>query len=802
MGTDISLYTTAIRDLPKGESVRDAIINAVKILATQGTYASTLGGHPISDFVVYTYNESNPATNWQETEQNIKNMVDRINFGYTQAEQPTVVHQTMLGPTGSFNSQDTDPESTGVYSFNKLAKCKKDIRDAINEAWRNTPSSGTHGSEEYLVLSSDPFEDYPNFVSLIGVGEGFTNSVSTLNVTENGVYNAPSGTGYDKVNVNVQTQKIQAMPSEITADGTYAASNFGLDGFSFVTVRVPIVDPDDPSYDPQTAYDPAAWSQTTGQQVEAIFISKNIETGKDEEVGRQTLSYGGTPSLAASSFGRKEEFLPHEDDEKFSKWNPDLGPLTHNQAFIAEFEPIGSVDVTTGEIQDTWEEIALNLGDDRYPVGSWKVMNFGTVKRWIGPDRNTGEDVYFPIDIGRIVMIKVAGENEDDGTTSTWISEQAVDLGGLGLPVTCTKSMVEHAYDKETDDIFSFKDTDLCDFLNGRRHSLVHSIYEHLNPYVVGKMKSVDKKSIGVKVRASTNSTYGYKSLYYKGHEIDTYRCTFWVPSCDEIFHKKTLWTNAREKGYYRNRSSDIDGTGALAEAARKFVECDAPNYSDFFFGLNGTKEEYDYSDWFGYESGYKQGNAYRYPFRPSWTDQSKALSYWCTAPQTSNIGYRTNVEFWKNDCWYRFGTRDIAFADLSDTLDENEDIVTSTNTAQYIASGMTQDDTKLNYVKINVPILPMKFGWDNNGTSRYYKYPILANGWTSYRIYFNYQTFGSSSYNYYVRYGNYTNIGNVLYPAAYVSRDMVSKSDLSSIDGFNEDLSMKSILYYIGFSF
>ena len=808
MGTDISLYTTAIRDLPKGESVRDAIINAIKILATQGTYASTLGYHPLSDFVVYSLDETKPATNWQETKQNLKDMVDRINFGYTQAEQPTVVHQNELGPTGSFNSTDAEPEETGKYSFNKLAKCKKDIRDAINEAWRNTPSSGTHGSDEYLVLSSDPFEDYPNFVSLIGVGEGFTNSVSTLDVTENGVYNAPNGTGYDKVNVNVQTQKIQAMPSEITANGTYAASNFGLDGFSFVTVRVPFVDPDDPSYNPQTAYDPTAWYQQTGEQVVARFFYKNPDTGKNEKLGEQTLAYGQTPSLIASSYGHSENYIPHEDGYKFARWNPDLKPLTHNEDYEAVFEEIEQVDSSTGEILDTWEQIAANYGAD-YPVGSWKVMNFGTVRRWLGPDIVTGEDFYQKVEIGRVVMIKVAGPNEDDETTSTWISEQAVDLGGGGWHISCPKAMVEHAYSKETDDIFSFKDTDLCDFLNGRRHSQVHSIYEHLNPYVVGKMKSVDKKSMGIQVRATTNSTYNYKTLYFKSHAVDTYRCTFWIPSSDEIFHKKTNWANAREYGYYRSNTAAIDGSVALASAVRKFLDCDAPNYSDFFFGLNGEKAAYDYSDWFGYNpTSYTQGNAYKYAFRPSWSQKVRSGSYWCTAPMRTNVGYGNTANYWLNDSGYRIGTRDIAFDKMTDTLDENNEMVISTNTATYLASGLTQNDADLDKVKINVPHVPLKFGWTNNGTGRYYVYAIAANGWTPYLALYNATSFGNNTDNGYYSPKNYTEngtvIGRVRIPIANVSRDMVSKSDRASVGNVMDASGniTKNILHYIGFSF
>lgn len=75
-----------------------------------------------------------------------------------------------------------------------------------------------------------------------GGGGGGGISVVPLTATENKKYTAPSGTAYSPVTVNVPTTTPTLIPKTISANGIYAAEDDNADGFSAVTVNVPVGD--------------------------------------------------------------------------------------------------------------------------------------------------------------------------------------------------------------------------------------------------------------------------------------------------------------------------------------------------------------------------------------------------------------------------------------------------------------------------------------------------------------------------------------------------------------------------------
>ena len=73
-----------------------------------------------------------------------------------------------------------------------------------------------------------------NEVDILG-GQTTSVTVSSLNVTSNGTYTAPSGTAYSPVSVSVSPN---LTTKSITQNGTYAASSDSADGYSSVSVNV------------------------------------------------------------------------------------------------------------------------------------------------------------------------------------------------------------------------------------------------------------------------------------------------------------------------------------------------------------------------------------------------------------------------------------------------------------------------------------------------------------------------------------------------------------------------------------
>jgi len=633
--TDISEYTSAILSQKKGETVRDAIINAVKVIsgAVSGSRsASTLNGEPLTNFVVNYYDPSGDkpfAVSLNQTKANTKREVDKINYG-----DPTLARQTELGP---YSKTGVNNNHYITHSLDRLEVTRRDIYEAINEAWRNTPS-GAHGSDEYLVLDSDPFEDYPHYISLIGSGDEYALRCSerTEPITENGTYEAPEGTGWTKVTVNVSDKNIGPHTSTIAADGTYAASSYGKDGFSFVNVQVPVVSPDDPSYNPENPYDQTSWYGGGGQDDGCTVIFYRYEGEKALQTVH--VNYGEDAKYDSATYGT---VMSKEPNEYFAGWDPEPTNITHNTKCYAVFKQFKHVEVSSREITDTWEQIAANHGS-QYEVGDWKLLDFGTVTVPLDDDYTA------PVKIGKVMMVKIADADPVKGTNSTWMSLDLVKFPKFSRGYkTWRKETIRNLFFKGIQTqlysdtgyrepvTFSFEDTDLYKFLNG---TSANNIYMNLPAALVSNVKRVSKQSKGIRYvcRASVDGTTKISGITYNtvktvAEVVDVVTTNeshkFWIPSFGEIFEKKTNFYSSYpgEQNNVYNVLNSYSNSLDFARTLFSAFSCNDDNYNDFFFkGVNPADEH----NWMNFVAILSTGSEFIYPWRSSSSSKSKSDSY------------------------------------------------------------------------------------------------------------------------------------------------------------------------------
>ena len=651
--TDISEYTSAIMSQKKGETVRDAIINAVKVISGSvsagSRTASTLNGKQLTEFVVNYYNpadnpENKPfAISLNQTKANMKREVDRINYG-----DPSLCPES-ISSLGPIQKTGVNNNHWNQASLDRLEVTRREIYEAINEAWRKTPS-GAHGSDEYLVLDSDPFEDYPHYISLIGSGEGYALRCSerTEPITENGTYTAPENTGWTKVMVNVADKNISPLTETISTDGTYAASSYGKDGFSFVNVQVPVVSPDDPSYNPENPYDSTSWYSGGGQDGCTVIFYRY-----EGEKALQTVrvNYGGDAKYDSSTYGT---VMSKNADEYFAGWDPEPRNVTHNMKCYAVFKKFKHVEASTGEITDTWEQIASNHGA-RYNVGDWKILDFGTVT--------------IPLDggavgsfkIGKVMMVKIADADATKGTNSTWMSldlvrfpysnkiwrkesKRELFFKGIRTPLHDDTGYREPV-------TYSYQDTDLYEFLNGNS---ANTISTNLPASLKASIKTVSKKAKAIEyvcrateeLTSTSSATRGL--IYYEtiAEIIDVVEATennkFWIPSFGEIFEKKTNFYSS-SPGAQNNVYDVLYSYNNDLEFAKRLISefsCNDDNYNDFFFkGVNPADER----NWMNFRAFLSTGSEFIYPWRSSTCAKRKGESYFESSQNLllRDIGYQ-----------------------------------------------------------------------------------------------------------------------------------------------------------------
>lgn len=304
-----------------------------------------------------------------------------------------------------------------------LAESKRQIKNAIIARGQS-------------VSDNDRFVDYASAILQIETGSDIY--VSPLDVTSNGTFDAGSGNAYNPVTVNV---KPNVSSKTIDENGTYKASDDGVDGFSQVVVDI----------------EPNLVEKTITEEGEFLANDDNVDGY------RKVIVKIEPPEYCTVKFMNRETLLqvvnevpyggyaiyegedPTESGKIFTGWNPASTNIVRDTTCYATFEdePANSDE----EIQESWEDIIKNRGAN-CPIGSFKTLLIGTVD---------GEQL-------RGVRMKKVAINER-GTVSSWL---AMDPLGYTTPVTKKMYDDDFSYTPENprQDIEGWRNSDLREWLN------------------------------------------------------------------------------------------------------------------------------------------------------------------------------------------------------------------------------------------------------------------------------------------------------------------------------------------------
>lgn len=292
----------------------------------------------------------------------------------------------------------------------------EDVREAIIGALRDINNdvpadmSNPVQIKEDMPLNSDltiPLNP-PKLVSQIYIKQagsgGKTTRLVEATITENGEYptsDKDDGGGsydpnkenryYSKVSVKVPqlANAIEMETVEITQNGLYNATEWGVDGLRSINVNVSGATGDGPFQ--VEFYD----KEQTDPTAKAIYTELVPKGGNAEFKGTKPTSSIGP----------------------LTGWNPSPINVTRDMKCYPQF---GQVIIDPTEIMDKWDVICANKGQG-YPLGSHKILAYGAtfsaaeVKTW-NPDY-TGGDLAF----NTYMMMYKVGEGEGN-SHSSWIS--------------------------------------------------------------------------------------------------------------------------------------------------------------------------------------------------------------------------------------------------------------------------------------------------------------------------------------------------------------------------------------------
>lgn len=227
----------------------------------------------------------------------------------------------------------------------ETAESGESVRDAISNALEeinndnpvsvkplNVTANGTYTGEQGMAYN-------PVTVNVEGGGSSVIN-FNTLKATENGYYEAASGTAYSGVQVDVPQNTAELGEKIIEADGTFNASDDGLDGYSKVVV-------------------------ITGQSHGGPYTVRFYNGDQLLQVVGN-VPYGGGATYSGA--------LPTSSGMTFIGWQPSPTNVTSDMDCYARFvDPSGESTIT-----DTWAQIAKNVQSNPsyYPLNSTKLMEF------------------------------------------------------------------------------------------------------------------------------------------------------------------------------------------------------------------------------------------------------------------------------------------------------------------------------------------------------------------------------------------------------------------------------------------
>lgn len=336
-----------------------------------------------------------------------------------------------------------------------------------------------------------------------------------ITVRQNGTYKAEDSNcdGFDKVKVEVASD---VLPQKtITQNGEYDAyDDDGKAGYAHVTVNVP---------------------GGGGGPFTVLFLDDEGNVLKKQE----NVPYGGYASCTALDGTIRNGLY-------FKGWNP----VPKNVQFNMTCQPVrGDYQIVSGEILDDWETIVQDRGA-HYPLGSYKPIVFTVpahAGNWSNPQSSIYYDgAYYAGD--RCEEYNIASENiafhmvkvaeGEDGTTSTWISDNLVDFRDIKV-LPRSGSNVAGFNEKYT--------------LNGHGDEVVHmdwgstsarkwlneDLFEALPLPVKQAIQAVNKTYKATSISPQADGFGSSSPLQFVDKtSIDS----IWVPSAAEL---KTLWESA-----------------------------------------------------------------------------------------------------------------------------------------------------------------------------------------------------------------------------------------------------------------
>ena len=473
-----------IQNSRRGEDVRDAIIDALKII-NSGTPATSLEGVKAEEFV--------KRADWENIF--IKNndgtykLLDHVEAGSTKGVSSAAISELI----------DELKETFDTYILRSEKNLSEPLPDKIGRASEivNRMCAAIRSRNPGSITTSTPLSEYPNAIA--NIEDKSDVKVASITITENGeypkddakvVYNQvtvnvpanlidnktvnklnPGGTltlipssetdkeaakkdGYKTVNINIGSQLQTLNLDETvlkTGDDTpvnLANSPFTIkasdkdDVLAFKEVNVDlkskIADLEiavDPEMDNGKVFNAEnhdgidSGVSLFGYRKVHISISEGkttfTVTFKSED-GKKTYDTVSDVPKHGRAVYRKSK--PTKAGHTFVGWVPNPVDVCEDMTVYANFEPDKDKTKSGEEAGESWEEITEN-GGVHVGIGSYKLLRVNACK-YTYYDNANGYDIEVKVPATYYTMVKVA--EGEGGTNSTWLSSNGI-IGSFAM---------------------------------------------------------------------------------------------------------------------------------------------------------------------------------------------------------------------------------------------------------------------------------------------------------------------------------------------------------------------------------
>ena len=467
-----------IQNSRRGEDVRDAIIDALKII-NSGTPATSLEGVKAEEFV--------KRADWEnifvKNDDGTYKLLDHVEAGSTKGVSSAAISELI----------DELKETFDTYILRSEKNLSEPLPNKIGRASEivNRMCAAIRSRNPGGITTSTPLSEYPNAIA--NIEDKSDVKVASITITENGeypkddakvVYNQvtvnvpdnlidnktvnklnPGGTltlipssetdkeaakkdGYKTVNINIGSQLQTLNLDETvlkTGDDTpvnLANSPFTIkasdkdDVLAFKEVNVDlkskIADLEiavDPEIDNGKVFNAEnhdgidSGVSLFGYRKVHISISEGkttfTVTFKSED-GKKTYDTVSDVPKHGRAVYRKSK--PTKEGHTFVGWVPNPVDVCEDMTVYAHFEPDKDKTKSGEEAGESWEEITEN-GGAHVGIGSYKLLRVNACK-YTYYDNANGYDIEVKVPATYYTMVKVAeGEN---GTNSTWLSSDGI----------------------------------------------------------------------------------------------------------------------------------------------------------------------------------------------------------------------------------------------------------------------------------------------------------------------------------------------------------------------------------------